>query len=70
MIQFTDLPAFVHFTEPVPSLGIKAGDNAWVTRDSVTLCRRLDFNEVYRHLHLARRVEFRDFGPPKSEVAP
>ena len=46
------LPAFVEFTEPVPSLDIKAGDRVWVTRYGATLARSLDFKQVHLHLHL------------------
>ena len=63
-----EIPAFVHFAEPVPSLDIQAGDDVWVTRDSATLVRRLDFNQVHLQLHLARPVELPDGGLTADSV--
>ena len=61
------LPAFVEFTEPVPSLDIKAGDRVWVTRYGATLARSLDFKQVHLHLHLAGPIKLRT--EKTSEVA-
>ena len=51
------LPAFVEFAEPVPSLGVEAGDRAWVTQYSATLVRTLEVSQVRPHLHLAKTPE-------------
>ena len=53
------LPAFVEFIEPVPSLDIKAGDRAWVTRDSATLVRSIKFDQIYPQLDLSKPVALR-----------
>ena len=70
------LPAFVEFAEPVPSLDIKAGDHVHLTRyKSAILVRRssnlkevyarsLEFTQVCLHLHLTKPITLRT-----SEVA-
>ena len=65
------LPDCVKFTEPVPSLDIKAGDHVHFTRHNTAVlvrtskgfkevyARSLDVNQVRVHLHLAKPVRFR-----------
>ena len=53
------LPAFVEFTESVPSLGIQAGDYVWVTSYSATLSRSLHPTVMEQYAHLTKPIELR-----------
>ena len=60
------LPAFVEFTEAVPSLSIEEGDRVWVTSYSATLTRSLPPAAMKQYLHLTKPIDLRTEKAPEA----